>query len=80
MNCLLDVGIERPSMNDVVWGLEFALQLQKSKKHNSKEQTFEMEGAEKPLLGRSAIIDDCDKVFTSSSRRGPNGEHRRSGN
>nr|GMD51864.1 receptor-like protein kinase FERONIA [Ipomoea batatas] len=27
-NCLKDQGIDRPSMNDVVWGLEFALQLQ----------------------------------------------------
>ncbi|KAK3206084.1 hypothetical protein Dsin_020130 [Dipteronia sinensis] len=28
MSCLDDEGIKRPSMNDVVWGLEFALQLQ----------------------------------------------------
>ncbi|KAK4847965.1 hypothetical protein QYF36_007655 [Acer negundo] len=28
MNCLDDEGIKRPSMSDVVWGLEFALQLQ----------------------------------------------------
>ncbi|XP_019195197.1 PREDICTED: receptor-like protein kinase FERONIA [Ipomoea nil] len=27
-NCLKDQGIDRPAMNDVVWGLEFALQLQ----------------------------------------------------
>ena len=71
VNCMLDVGIERPSMNDVVWGLEFALQLQES---NSKEQTFEIKEDEKALLRSSAIIDDCDKVFTSSSRRGPNGK------
>ncbi|XP_021800893.1 LOW QUALITY PROTEIN: receptor-like protein kinase FERONIA [Prunus avium] len=30
VSCLQDNGIERPSMNDVVWGLEFALQLQQS--------------------------------------------------
>ncbi|XWS30900.1 hypothetical protein CRYUN_Cryun23aG0031000 [Craigia yunnanensis] len=30
MSCLLDEGIERPSMGDVVWSLEFALQLQES--------------------------------------------------
>ncbi|GMY12834.1 receptor-like protein kinase FERONIA [Fagus crenata] len=64
VNCMLDVGIERPSMNDVVWGLEFALQLQES---NSKEQTFEIKEDEKALLRSSAIIDDCDKVFTSST-------------
>ncbi|KAK2663233.1 hypothetical protein Ddye_001807 [Dipteronia dyeriana] len=28
MSCLDDAGIKRPSMSDVVWGLEFALQLQ----------------------------------------------------
>ena len=28
MSCLDDEGIKRPSMSDVVWGLEFALQLQ----------------------------------------------------
>ncbi|KAK3409253.1 hypothetical protein EUGRSUZ_J01388 [Eucalyptus grandis] len=30
MSCLQDEGTKRPSMNDVVWGLEFALQLQVS--------------------------------------------------
>ncbi|KAK9012492.1 hypothetical protein V6N11_040541 [Hibiscus sabdariffa] len=30
ISCLHDEGIKRPSMNDVVWGLEFALQLQES--------------------------------------------------
>ncbi|XP_034227619.1 receptor-like protein kinase FERONIA [Prunus dulcis] len=30
VSCLQDNGIERPSMNDLVWGLEFALQLQQS--------------------------------------------------
>ncbi|KAM3713025.1 hypothetical protein ACJW30_01G226500 [Castanea mollissima] len=58
VNCLLDDGIKRPSMNDVVWGLEFALQLQESK-NDSEEQIFETE--------------DHEKVFTSSSGSGPNG-------
>ncbi|KAL6143625.1 hypothetical protein ACLB2K_054320 [Fragaria x ananassa] len=30
VSCMNDNGNERPSMNDVVWGLEFALQLQQS--------------------------------------------------
>ncbi|KAM5581161.1 hypothetical protein ABKV19_010400 [Rosa sericea] len=30
LSCMNDNGSERPSMNDVVWGLEFALQLQQS--------------------------------------------------
>ncbi|KAF5748918.1 putative Malectin/receptor-like protein kinase family protein [Tripterygium wilfordii] len=32
VSCLLRDGIERPSMSDVVWGLEFALQLQEGAK------------------------------------------------
>ncbi|XP_054805187.1 receptor-like protein kinase FERONIA isoform X1 [Prosopis cineraria] len=37
-SCLLDDGTQRPSMNDVVWGLEFALQLQE----NAEQQTSEL--------------------------------------
>ncbi|KAH7532744.1 hypothetical protein FEM48_Zijuj04G0054700 [Ziziphus jujuba var. spinosa] len=37
VSCLVDNGSERPSMNDVVWGLEFALQLQESAEENSSE-------------------------------------------
>ncbi|XP_059670464.1 receptor-like protein kinase FERONIA [Cornus florida] len=33
-SCLRDHGIERPSINDVVWGLEFALQLQEDVNRN----------------------------------------------
>ncbi|KAK9924877.1 hypothetical protein M0R45_033224 [Rubus argutus] len=32
VSCMIDNGNERPSMNDVVWGLEFALQLQQDAK------------------------------------------------
>ena len=37
-NCLHRDGIERPSMSDVIWGLEFALQLQET------AEKIEMEG------------------------------------
>ncbi|KAK9199463.1 hypothetical protein WN944_014654 [Citrus x changshan-huyou] len=37
MSCLNDEGIRRPSMSDVVWGLEFALQLQESSIAIAKE-------------------------------------------
>ncbi|XP_021739420.1 receptor-like protein kinase FERONIA [Chenopodium quinoa] len=33
--CVRDRGIERPSMGDVVWGLEFALQLQETAEDNN---------------------------------------------
>ena len=73
VNCLLDDGIKRPSMTDVVWGLEFALQLQESK-NDSGAQIFETEGhIEKVLLQRSTI-EDCEKVFTGSGGRGSSGE------
>ncbi|XP_022158504.1 receptor-like protein kinase FERONIA [Momordica charantia] len=32
VSCIQDDGIKRPAMNDVVWGLEFALQLQEATK------------------------------------------------
>ncbi|XVF20831.1 hypothetical protein REPUB_Repub12eG0036900 [Reevesia pubescens] len=35
-SCLHDEGIQRPSMGDVVWGLEFALQLQESAEEEIK--------------------------------------------
>ncbi|GMN64017.1 hypothetical protein TIFTF001_033091 [Ficus carica] len=36
VNCLHDNGSERPSMNDVVWGLEFAMQLQQNAEDNDR--------------------------------------------
>ncbi|KAL2484955.1 Receptor-like protein kinase FERONIA [Abeliophyllum distichum] len=36
VKCLSDVGTERPSMGDVLWNLEFALQLQESAEESGK--------------------------------------------
>ncbi|XP_031268512.1 receptor-like protein kinase FERONIA [Pistacia vera] len=36
MSCLDDNGMRRPSMSEVVWGLEFALQLQETTEKNEK--------------------------------------------
>jgi serine/threonine protein kinase len=68
VNCLLDNGIERPSMNDVVWGLEFALQLQESADEDvglDVAQTKVILGDEKALFPKS--LDDSDDMSSSSS-------------
>jgi hypothetical protein len=68
VNCLLDNGIERPSMNDVVWGLEFALQLQESADEDvglDVAQTEVILGGEKALFPKS--LDDSDDMSSSSS-------------
>jgi serine/threonine protein kinase len=68
VNCLLDNGIERPSMNDMVWGLEFALQLQESADEDvglDVAQTEVILGDEKALFPKS--LDDSDDMSSSSS-------------
>jgi serine/threonine protein kinase len=71
VSCLLDNGIERPSMNDVVWGLEFALQLQESDHKDVKvDGVLEIETkdvGEKTLLPKSKIDDSDDSIDRFSS-------------
>ncbi|OWM84722.1 hypothetical protein CDL15_Pgr027509 [Punica granatum] len=45
MSCLQDEGALRPSMNDVVWGLEFALQLQENAEGMTPKAAVTMGGA-----------------------------------
>ncbi|KAJ7971098.1 Receptor-like kinase [Quillaja saponaria] len=61
VNCLLDDGTQRPSMNDVVWGLEFALQLQE----NAEEEGMNVIewGMER---GKEGWTEESDDVFSSS--------------
>ncbi|KAJ0230816.1 putative receptor-like protein kinase [Hirschfeldia incana] len=40
VRCVQDRGSERPPMNDVVWGLEFTLQLHETAKKNNEERTM----------------------------------------
>jgi serine/threonine protein kinase len=66
VRCLLENGIERPSMTDVVWGLEFALQLQESAEEYVKVAQTEKEvDMETPLKGSS--IDDSSDLFSTGS-------------
>ncbi|KAL3568102.1 hypothetical protein D5086_030753 [Populus alba] len=66
VRCLLENGIERPSMTDVVWGLEFALQLQESAEEYVKvAQTEKEDNMETPLKGSS--IDDSSDLFSTGS-------------
>lgn len=66
-SCLLDEGIKRPPMSDVVWGLEFALQLQ-----NGTEEVIDVgvhvkeENDEEILLQKDATTESDDDVFTNS--------------
>ncbi|XP_034708308.1 receptor-like protein kinase FERONIA [Vitis riparia] len=81
VSCLQDQGIERPSMSDVVWGLQFAMQLQES-----AEQEMEQSGSwrkvkdeEAPL--KASITDDSDDVYvlTSTSNSGGTWDSNSSG-
>ncbi|KAL6324483.1 hypothetical protein AAG906_013295 [Vitis piasezkii] len=81
VSCLQDQGIERPSMSDVVWGLQFAMQLQES-----AEQEMEQSGSwrkvkdeEAPL--KASITDDSDDVYvlTSNSSSGGTWDSKSSG-
>ncbi|KAF9663834.1 hypothetical protein SADUNF_Sadunf17G0093200 [Salix dunnii] len=66
VRCLLQNGIERPSMTDVVWGLEFALQLQESAEEYVKgSQTKKEVNMESPLKGSS--IDSSSDLFSVGS-------------
>ncbi|KAL5709312.1 hypothetical protein ACHQM5_020016 [Ranunculus cassubicifolius] len=60
--CVADNGIERPAMSDVLWHLEFALQLQESADEYGGIKVQETEEA--PLRGKNA--GNSDMLFDSN--------------
>ncbi|KAJ0100562.1 hypothetical protein Patl1_21677 [Pistacia atlantica] len=64
MSCLDDNGMRRPSMSEVVWGLEFALQLQETAEKNEKFGDDDQDGRkggvdydENPLMKYESDVD-----------------------
>ncbi|XP_028773767.1 receptor-like protein kinase FERONIA [Neltuma alba] len=71
LKCLGEDGNERPSMNDVVWGLEFALQLQEGTEEAGllvDEGEIEGKSEERALIRKTTNVEEREsKVgFTSS--------------
>ncbi|KAK9054872.1 hypothetical protein SSX86_025951 [Deinandra increscens subsp. villosa] len=62
VKCLADEGIHRPSMGDVLWTLEFAMQLQES----AGEGSVDLENDEMPLSGKLKGFDDNVTDSTST--------------
>nr|GMD44330.1 receptor-like protein kinase FERONIA [Ipomoea batatas] len=71
-NCLKEQGIDRPAMSDVVWSLEFALQLQEAAEKRSQAagvDGFPPGSPLFPLLGNgdsSTTTDNSEGVFSTS--------------
>ncbi|KAJ4707262.1 Receptor-like protein kinase [Melia azedarach] len=73
-SCVRDEGIQRPTMCDVLWGLEFALQLQEiaEKNKNGGDDCIEAKKRkESPLLPRGDVTTtDDDDPFSGSGSGG----------
>ncbi|KAI6670414.1 hypothetical protein NL676_005299 [Syzygium grande] len=74
MSCLQDDGAKRPSMNDVVWSLEFALQLQMSADQevidhvgSSVHNGDESDDKAAPIRGN--VTNGSGELFSSSNSR-----------
>ncbi|GMP28633.1 hypothetical protein CsSME_00004099 [Camellia sinensis var. sinensis] len=67
-NCLRDTGIERPAMGDVIWSLEFALQLQEIAERNINGEDGLMSPSDPLLQARKTTTDDDDDMLFSTSQ------------
>ncbi|XP_062103262.1 receptor-like protein kinase FERONIA [Humulus lupulus] len=67
VQCMLDNGTERPSMKDIVWGLEFAMQLQNNAEGNDSVggKIMKTMSVEEVALLKN-YSNDSDGAFTSS--------------
>ncbi|OMO50610.1 hypothetical protein COLO4_37986 [Corchorus olitorius] len=66
MSCLLDDGTERPSMGDIVWNLEFALELETSGEEGFEaNDAIEVDIDDESPLKNMAFEDDSGEVFSS---------------
>ncbi|XWS30893.1 hypothetical protein CRYUN_Cryun23aG0030300 [Craigia yunnanensis] len=69
-SCIRDEGIERPMMNDVVWGLEFALQIQEETEKNiyrGDDQVMNSSQITSPVISHGGVTTtDDDDLFSVS--------------
>ncbi|KAE8649333.1 receptor-like protein kinase FERONIA [Cucumis sativus] len=69
VSCIQDEGMMRPSMNDVVWSLEFALQLQDASKNNGCEDGVKGGSHEYERDEEKEMEEEEESIFSSSVDR-----------
>jgi hypothetical protein len=68
VNCLHDNGTQRPSMNDVVWGLELALQLQESAEKDVLQPQGEKNFDNKESDGLMSSMSEFSEIMNPQGR------------